>query len=84
MQLSHMIPGVNIIGRKVSVASINGAGRGERGGCRKPGVLKPQQGVKGCCPLRTFVGYKYHLDWIKIDLNVAKIITVQDYKHFKK
>ena len=52
--------------------------------CRKPGVLKPQQGVKGCCPLRTFVGYKYHLDWIKIDLNVAKIITVQDYKHFKK
>ena len=32
MQLSHMIPGVNIIGRKVNVASINGAGRGKRGG----------------------------------------------------
>ena len=27
-------------------------------GSRKPGVLKPQQGVKGCCPLRTFVGSK--------------------------
>ena len=26
MQLSDMIPGVNIIGRKVSVASVNGAG----------------------------------------------------------
>ena len=58
MQLSHMIPGVNIIGRKVSVANINGAGG--RGGevSRKPGVLKPQQGVKGCCPLGTFVGSK--------------------------
>ena len=61
-----------------------GRGGGGGGGCRKPGVIKPQQGVKGCCPLRTFVGYKYHLDWIKIDLNVAKRITVQDYKHFKK
>ena len=27
MQLSHMIPGVNIIGRKVSVASVNGTKR---------------------------------------------------------
>ena len=26
MQLSHMIPGVNLISRKVSVASTNGAG----------------------------------------------------------
>ena len=30
MQLSHMITGVNIIGRKVSVASINGVGGGGR------------------------------------------------------
>ena len=24
-----------------------------------------------------------HLEWLKINLNVAKIITVQDYKHTK-
>ena len=30
--MSHMIPGVNIIRRKVSVASINGVGRGKEGG----------------------------------------------------
>ena len=35
MQLSHMIPGVNIIGRKVSVVIINGAGG-------SGGVLRPQ------------------------------------------
>ena len=27
-----------------------------------------------------FSGSKEHLDWLKIDLNVVKIITVQDYK----
>ena len=27
-----------------------------------------------------FLGSKEHLDWLKMDLNVAKIITVQDYK----
>ena len=48
-------------------------------------------GVWGCCeplsggfrgqsPLRKFLGSKDHLDWLKIDLNVAEIITVQDYK----
>ena len=26
---------------------------------------------------------KEHLDWLEIDLNVAEIITVQDYKHKK-
>ena len=37
MQISDMIPEVNIIGRKVSVASVNGAvGSG--------GVLRSQQG----------------------------------------
>ena len=45
LQLSHIIPGVNIMGRKVSVASVNGA-----------------------------------RDWLEIDLNAAKIITIQDYK----
>ena len=27
-----------------------------------------------------FSGTKEHIDWLKIDLNAAKIITVQDYK----
>ena len=31
-----------------------------------------------------FLGSKEHLDWLKIYLNVAEIITVQDYKHTKK
>ena len=39
MQISDMIPGVNIIGGKVIVASIIGAG-GSGGG-----VLRPQRGV---------------------------------------
>ena len=30
--------------------------------------------------LRKLSGPKEHLDWLKIDLNAAKIITVQDYK----
>ena len=69
MQLSYMIPGVNIINRKVSVASFNRAG-----------------GVWGCSetpagPLRKFLGSKEHLNWLGIDLNEAKIINVQDYKH---
>ena len=64
-----MIPGVNIISRKASLASINGAG-----------------GVRGHCvlhPLRKFLGSKEHLVWLKIDLNMAEIITVQDYKRTK-
>ena len=40
MQISDMIPGVNIIGGKVIVASINGAG-----GSGEGGVLRPQRGV---------------------------------------
>ena len=31
-----------------------------------------------------FLDYKEHLDWLKIDLNAVKIITVQDCKHAKK
>ena len=34
--------------------------------------------------LKILLCSKEHLDWLKIDLNVAKIITVQDYKHTKK
>ena len=59
-----------------------GGGGGRRS--RKPGVVKSKLGVKGCCPLRTFVGSKKHLHWIKIDLNVTEIIIAQDYKHLKK
>ena len=33
---------------------------------------------------RKFLGSKEDLGWLKIDLNVAEIITVQDYKHTKK
>ena len=33
--------------------------------------------------IRKFLGSKEHLDWHKIDLNVAEIITVQDYKQKK-
>ena len=30
-----------------------------------------------------FLGSKEHPDWLKIDLNAAEIITVQDYKGSK-
>ena len=30
-----------------------------------------------------FSGSRKHLDWLKIDLNAAKVITAQDYKHTK-
>ena len=30
--------------------------------------------------LRKLLGSKEHLDWLKIDLNVVKIVTVQNYK----
>ena len=29
-------------------------------------------------PLRNFLGFKEHLNWLKIDLNGAEIITIQD------
>ena len=59
-----MIPGVNITSRKASIASINGAG--VSGGALSPSV--------------EVLGFKEHLDWLKIDLNATEIITVQDYK----
>ena len=42
-------------------------------------------GVWGCSetpvgPLRKFLGSKEHLNWLKIDLNAAEIITIQDNK----
>ena len=66
MQLPHMIPGINIIDRKVSVASVNKA-------CGFGGVLRPQRGFRRQSPLGKFLA--------KIDLNAAEITTIQYYKH---
>ena len=41
------------------------------------------KGCRGQSPLRKFEGSREHLDWLKIDLNMAEIITIQDYKHTK-
>ena len=76
MQLPHMIPGINTIDRKVSVASVNKA-------CGFGGVLRPQRGFRRQSPLGKFLASKWHLDWLKIDLNAAKITTVQYCKHTK-
>ena len=76
MQLPHMIPGVNIIDGKVSIASVNEA-------CGSGGVLRPQWGFRRQSPLGKFLASKWHLDWLKIDLNAAKITTVQYCKHTK-
>ena len=56
-----MIPEMNIISRKASVASINGTL--ESGGAEPP---------------KNFLNSKEQLYYLKIDLNAAKIITVQD------
>ena len=69
-----MIQGVNIISRKAGIASVNGA-EGSGGHCEPL-----SNGFRGHNPLWKFLGYKEHLDWLKMDLNVAEIITVQDYK----
>ena len=34
---------------------------------------------RGWSPLRKFLGSKEHLVWLKVDLNVVEIRTVQDY-----
>ena len=69
MQLSYMIPGVSI-GRKMSVASVNGAGGS--GGCSETPAG----------PLRKFLGSKEHLNRLKIDLNASEILfkTMNTYK----
>ena len=41
----------------------------------------PAGALGGQSTLRKFLDSKEHLNWLKIDLNVAKIITVVDYKH---
>ena len=73
-----MISRVIIISGKTSVASVNGAG--VSGVCSE--LLSG--GFGGWSPLRKFLGSKEHLDWLKIGLDSAEIITVQDYKCTKK
>ena len=69
-----MIPEVNIISRKASVNNVRGSG----------GALSLSAGASGGqSHLRKILGSKEHLDWLKIDFNAAKIVTVQDYKHKK-
>ena len=63
--------GVNIISRKTGVAPVNIAGGGLTGHSESLSV-----GFRS----RAFLGSNEHLDWPKIDLNVAEIITVQGYK----
>ena len=48
------------------------------------GVLRPNQGFSGQSTLRKFLGSKEHIDWLKIDLNAAELITVQNYKYKKE
>ena len=68
-----MIPRVNIISRKASVVSVNGAGRSR-------GALSPSlRGLGGRAPLGKFLGSKRHLDLLEINLNEAKIIPVHSY-----
>ena len=74
-----MIPGVTI---KASIASVNGA-RGSGGGGGRGGCEPISRGFRWQSRLRKFLGYIYHLDWLKIDLNATKIITVQVYKRTK-
>ena len=40
--------------------------------------------LRGLSTLRKFLVSKEHVDWLEIDLNVAEVFTVQDYKHKKK
>ena len=58
----------DIINGKASVASVKGAG----GSGEKRGTLSHSAGDLGT--LRKFSGSNKHLDWLKIDLNVAEII----------
>ena len=74
MQILDIIPGMNTIKRKVSVSRVNSAGG-------FGGVMRPQWRQS---TLWNVLDSIEHLDWFKIGLNVAKIITVQDYVPKKK
>ena len=68
---TDMTPGVNI--GKASATSINraqGLGGGGSGGS-----ATLSRDFRGQSPLRKLLGSKEHLDWLKIDLNAAKVIN---------
>ena len=71
MQISDMIPGVNISSGKVSIASMKLGGRDS------------SRIFSGQNTLRKFLSSEEHLDWLKIDFSVAEIIAIQDYKYKK-
>ena len=66
-----MIPEVNVISGKTSVASFNGVG--ECGKRSQPFNWS----FRGRSLLRNFLGYKEHLDWLKTDLNAVKKILLK-------
>ena len=72
-----MIPEGNIFIGKASAVSVNRVG----------GSMGCSESLSGdfreSSPLRKILGFKGHIDWLKIDLNTAKIIVVQDYKPTK-
>ena len=70
-QISGMTLGMNIMGKKVSIASFNGA--------RGFGGSASSASFRGWSTLRKFSGSNEHLHWFKIDFNVPEIITVQNY-----
>ena len=47
-------------------------------------VSRPQHGFRRQSPLGKFSVFKWHLDWLKTDLNAAEITTAQYYKHTQK
>ena len=67
LDIRRIILGASITSGKASAASTNRAGGS-----------KTLSRVK-----RKFLGYKEHLDWLKIDLNAVEIRAIQDYIHTK-
>ena len=65
-----MIPEVNIIGGKASIANVNGAG-GSGGSSESL-----SRDFRWQSPLRKVLGSKEHLNYLEIDLNAAEIIPV--------
>ena len=63
-----MIPEAKL-SRKVSATNVNKAGGSE----------PLSRGFRGWSPLRKLLGSKEHPDWLKIDLKMVEIRTVQDY-----
>ena len=72
-----IIPGKNTVSGKASVKSAN----------RARGPKEHSEPLRGAfsmqSPLRKFLVIKELPDWLKINLNAAKIIAVQYYKHSK-